>query len=132
MGRRHPQNTAYRRLQPMERSRFLSEGFRAIAPRFTNVPGEAIAQLERVQRHSRRWLIARFVVGSADRLLLQFLNLPAEDSGVAEVDLELGRTRQRSLNQRLRERVLDVLLKRPPQWTGAIAPVRQRFLQNIA
>ena len=43
--------------------------------------------------------------------LLRFL----ADAGIAEVHLELGRARQHALDQRLRERILDVLLQRPAQ-----------------
>jgi hypothetical protein len=40
---------------------------------------------------------------------------PAVDAGLAEVDLQVRRPRQAALDQRLLERILDVLLKRPAQ-----------------
>src|SRR5271156_5874459 len=73
-----------------------------------------------------------FFARRAYRLLLHFVrDRPAVDSLVAQVYFELGWPRQRTLNERFRERILDVLLKRAPQRPGAIAAIYQRFLENV-
>src|SRR5436190_5111990 len=52
-----------------------------------------------------------------------FIDGTAENALVAEVYLELRRTRQRTLDDRFRQRILDVLLQRSPQRPCAVGPV---------
>jgi hypothetical protein len=49
-----------------------------------------------------------------------------EDAGIAEINFQLGGPRQGALNQRLRQRIFDVLLQRAAQRTRAIAAVARR------
>ena len=54
-----------------------------------------------------------------------------EDAGIAEVDFEFRRPRQRALNQRFRERIFDVLLQRAAQRTRAVTAVGAGLLEDV-
>src|ERR1017187_780964 len=54
-----------------------------------------------------------------------------EDTGIAEIDFELGGPRQGALDQRFRERIFDVLLQRATQRARAIAAVAASLLEDV-
>src|SRR5271156_1145138 len=84
-----------------------------ISPSSSSGGTSPIWSLEHVQRRALNRRNSRLVAGCTHRLLLQFpSNRTAEDASIAQVNFEFGRTRQRTLDQRFRERILDVFLQR--------------------
>src|SRR6478736_8771982 len=84
----------------------------------SRLPRSACRLLKHVQRDAwcgrssflDRW--SAFTRGDGLRLgFANGLHLAAVDAALAQVDLELGGPSQRSLDQRLAERILDVLLQ---------------------
>src|SRR5258708_26186739 len=63
--------------------------------------------------HGHRSFFRRRRVARNAYRLLHRRERTAVNASVAQIYFELGRTRQRSLNESLAERILDVLLKRP-------------------
>src|SRR6185295_983450 len=59
------------------------------------------------------------------------LELAAVDTAFAQVHLKFGRPCQRTLDQSLAERILNILLERSPQRPRAIAAVRAGLVQNV-
>src|SRR5437879_9846685 len=62
---------------------------------------------------------------------LGFADWPVVDARVSEIDLELGGPRERTLNEGLRQWILDVFLKGPAQRTSAIAAIAAGLLENV-
>jgi len=88
------------------------------------------ASEQKQRRPLRRRLFTR-----ADRDFLAFLRFfdrAAVDARLAYVDLQIGGARQRALDQRLRERILDVLLQGAPERPGADSITREAYSHEVS
>src|SRR5450755_991837 len=79
----------------------------------------------------QRYAGSRFRRSLARRHRLLRVHRPVVHAGVAQVNLQIRGTWQGPLNQRLRQRIFNELLQRPPQRPRTIAPVRTSLLQNV-
>src|SRR5580704_1814843 len=108
-------------------------GFRQTSGERSRCP--LFKHVQRDPRCGRRSFLGRrraFARGDRLRLwLTDGLKLAAVDTGLAQVNFEVGGPGQGTLDQRLAERILDVLLKSPAQRPRAVAAVGAGFLQNV-
>src|SRR5262249_19575611 len=84
--------------------------------------------LERIQQRAGRNLHRS---ARGHRGFAFYVQLSVEDARVAEVNLQIRGAGKRALDQRLRQRILDVLLQRAPQGPRAVTAIRASLLEDV-